>query len=150
MLPHSRSRAELRRARDARYRQRLREGRMSINVEIDALGVDWLVRVHAIDAGALAGGFNLLAGTTQLRVWITLRVERAARASSLLCPFLPFSSGTASRAALIAFSSASACRISVQAANAVGSRSAAGGEEEESVSMADRSRSPDLDRIPRF
>jgi hypothetical protein len=132
MLPHSRSRAELRRARDARYRQRLREGRMSINVEIDALGVDWLVRVHAIDAGALAGGFNLLAGTTQLRVWITLRVERAARASSLLCP------------------SASACRISVQAANAVGSRSAAGGEEEESVSMADRSRSPDLDRIPRF
>jgi hypothetical protein len=48
----SRRRAD-RRDRDRRHRQRLREGRMTALVELDGLGLDWLVGVHALDPKAL-------------------------------------------------------------------------------------------------
>jgi hypothetical protein len=44
------SRAALRKARDARHRARVREGRMVVDVEIDGQALDWLILdAHALD-----------------------------------------------------------------------------------------------------
>jgi hypothetical protein len=48
-----RRRQDARRARDRRLRARRKAGRMTALVELDAEGLDWLVRVHALDPKAL-------------------------------------------------------------------------------------------------
>jgi hypothetical protein len=39
--------------RQRAYRQRVRAGIMKVDFEIDSAGLDWLVRVHALDTRAL-------------------------------------------------------------------------------------------------
>ena len=51
--PHSPSRAELRRLRDLRHRQRLKSGKACCSVEYDGYALDWLIRCHALDPAAL-------------------------------------------------------------------------------------------------
>jgi hypothetical protein len=49
-----RRRREARRARDRRYRRRRDAARMTVIVEVDGAGLDWLVReARALDARAL-------------------------------------------------------------------------------------------------
>jgi hypothetical protein len=49
-----RRRQAARRERDRRHRERVRAGRMVVDVELDAAGLDWLVRdVRALDPRAL-------------------------------------------------------------------------------------------------
>ena len=55
MLERSPSRRERRRERKARYRQAQREGRITVPVTLDAVGVDWLIREARALAEADAG-----------------------------------------------------------------------------------------------
>jgi hypothetical protein len=50
VLERSPSRRERRRERKARYRQAQREGRLTVPVTLDAVGIEWLIR----GAGCLA------------------------------------------------------------------------------------------------
>jgi hypothetical protein len=54
-LPHGgANRQAARRARDARHRARVRAGLMTVTVELDAAGLDWLVRdARALDERVL-------------------------------------------------------------------------------------------------
>ena len=53
--PPEARRRRLKAARDARHRQRERAGLMTVVVEVDAAGLDWLVKVRAIAAGDIDG-----------------------------------------------------------------------------------------------
>jgi hypothetical protein len=48
MLERPQSRKQKRRARDARYRRRLREGKIVVSIEVDGSVIDLLVRIHQL------------------------------------------------------------------------------------------------------
>jgi hypothetical protein len=47
--PKAERQAELRRARDARHRRRLREGKRVARFEYDGEDINWLIKIRAVD-----------------------------------------------------------------------------------------------------
>jgi hypothetical protein len=71
--PHSRQQIEARRARDRRYRQRLRANRIVVQVEIDCAITDmliklgWIAEVQLVDKRAIGAAIgSLLAASSKL------------------------------------------------------------------------------------